>query len=196
MAVFRKDRPPPGERILAAADKLFYTKGIRAIGVDAIAAAADVSKRTLYNYYASKDELVAAYLNARFRLIAPSDKPPAQQILGVFDRLEKAFGSPDFRGCPFVNAVAEIGDPKHAARSIAFRFKEGRRQWFKDMLGRAGVREPDALAMQMQILVDGAIAAVLVRADPAVARSACDAAETLLRAAKITSAAPVRSVRR
>src|SRR5438132_1567068 len=65
----------PAERILAAADKLFYSHGIRAIGVDAVAAEAGVSKRTLYNHYPSKDELIAAYLTARLRHPAPSDAP-------------------------------------------------------------------------------------------------------------------------
>src|SRR4026207_222413 len=101
------------ERILAAADKLFYRQGIRAVGADAVAAEAGVSKRTLYNHYPSKDALIAAYLTARFKQIAPSDAPAREQILGTFDRLERIFQATGFRGCPFVNAVAEIGDPKH-----------------------------------------------------------------------------------
>jgi AcrR family transcriptional regulator len=175
--------PNATERILAAADKLFYTQGIRAVGVDAIALEAGVSKRTLYNHYPSKDALIAAYLTARFRHIAPSDAPAAEQILGVFDRLEKVFASTGFRGCPFVNAVAELGDPKHAASAIAVQFKEQRRQWFRSLLESLGVGDPEGLSMQLQILVDGAIATVLVRGDAAVARSARAAAETLLRGA-------------
>ena len=180
---FRKtDSPSPAERILAAADKLFYAQGIRAVGVDTIAAEAGVSKRTLYNHYPSKDALIAAYLTARFRQIAPSDAPAKEQILGVFDRLERIFASTGFRGCPFVNAVAELGDPKHAASRIAIEFKEQRRQWFRALLVRLGVKDPDALATQLQILAEGALATALVRGDPSVARSARAAAETLLRA--------------
>src|SRR5215211_2476131 len=93
------------ERILAAADKLFYTQGIRAVGVDTVAAEAGVSKRTLYNYYPSKDALIAAYLTARFKHITPSDAPAREQILGAFDRLERMFRDGSFRGCPYVNAV-------------------------------------------------------------------------------------------
>jgi AcrR family transcriptional regulator len=171
------------EQILAAADKLFYTQGIRAVGVDAVAAEAGVSKRTLYNHYPTKDALIAAYLTARFRHIAPSDAPAAEQILGIFERLERVFGRPDFRGCPFVNAVAEISDPKHPASGIAVRFKDERREWFRALLERLGVRDPGGLAMQLAILTDGAIAAALVRRDPAVARAARQAAETLLRQA-------------
>ncbi len=182
---FRKLRPSPAQRILAAADKLFYSQGIRAIGVDAVAAEANVSKRTLYNHYPSKDLLIAAYLKARFRQNVLSDEPPEKQMLGVFDRLGKAFGHPGFRGCPFVNAVAELGDPSHAAGGIALEFKEERRQWFKALLERLQVDDPDALATQLQILVDGAIATVLVRGDPSVAAAARAAAATLLKAASV-----------
>src|SRR5271154_6940552 len=97
------------ERILQTADRLFYLEGIRAIGVDTIAAAIGISKRTLYNHFPSKDALIAAYLERRFVKPLPSDKPPAEQILGTFDALERRFAAKDFRGCPFVNAVAEMG---------------------------------------------------------------------------------------
>jgi AcrR family transcriptional regulator len=178
-----KSTPSPAARILAAADKLFYGKGIRSVGVDAIAAAADVSKRTLYNHYPSKDALISAYLNARFRQIEPSDAPAREQLLGLFDRLERAFARTGFRGCPFVNAVAEIGDPKHPSRDIAIRFKEERRQWFKALLERIEVRDPEALATQLAILAEGAIATALVRGEPSCARLARAAAEVLLESA-------------
>jgi AcrR family transcriptional regulator len=176
------------ERILAAADKLFYSKGIRAVGVDTVAAEAGVSKRTLYNHYPSKDALIAAYLQARFKHIAPSDAPAREQILGAFDRLERMFADGSFRGCPYVNAVTEIGDPRHAAASIAVQFKEQRRLWFRALLERLGVKDPDILATQLQMLSEGALSAALVRGgDPALARSARAAAEVLLDAAKVRS---------
>ena len=173
----------PAQRILAAADKLFYRQGIRAAGVDAIAAEAGVSKRTLYNYYPAKDDLIAAYLTARFRHIAPSDAPAREQILGYFDHLERAVASASFRGCPYVNAVTELSDPKHAAAGIALQFKEQRRLWFRALLERLGAKRPDELATQLQLLAEGALSAAMVRCDPALARSARDAAEVLLDAA-------------
>jgi AcrR family transcriptional regulator len=177
----------PAARILAAADKLFYTKGIRAVGVDTVAAEAGVSKRTLYNHYPSKDALIAAYLTARFRHTAPSDAPAREQILGAFDRLERILADGSFRGCPYVNAVIEIGDPKHQAAGIAVQFKEQRRLWYRALLERLGVKDPDALATQLQLLAEGALAAALVRGDPSLARSARAAAEVLLDAAKVRS---------
>jgi AcrR family transcriptional regulator len=182
----------PSERILAAADRLFYAQGIRAIGVDTIAAAAGVSKRTLYNHYPSKDALIAAYLTARFRAAAPSDAPAREQILGAFDRLERMFADHRFRGCPYVNAVTEIGDPKHAARALAVQFKEQRRLWFRALLERLAVADAEALATQLQILSEGAIATMLVRGDPSLARSARAAAQALLDAAPRRKAAKRR----
>ena len=87
------------ERILEATDRLFYFQGIRAVGVDTIAAEAGVSKRTLYNYYPSKDALIIAYLSRRLRPADASDLPPAEQILADFDRLERSFARESFRGC-------------------------------------------------------------------------------------------------
>jgi len=172
------------ERILETVDRLFYGQGI-AVGVDTIAAEAGVSKRTLYNHYPSKDMLIAAYLQRRLRLIPTSDKPPAQQILDDFERLERAFAWEGFRGCAFVNAVAELKDPKHAANEIALTFKELRRRWFRDLLARAGAADPEGLSLQLLLLVDGAIAAAMVRKDPTVARAAREAARVLLEAAGV-----------
>src|SRR5712671_3173718 len=107
--------PSAAERILAAADKLFYAQGIRTVGVDTVSAEAGVSKRTLYHHYPSKDALIAAYLTARFKQLAPSDAPALEQILGNFDRLESLITDGSFRGCPYVNAVTELGDPRHPA---------------------------------------------------------------------------------
>ena len=174
---------PVQERILGAADRLFYSQGIRAVGVDAIAEQAGVSKRTLYNYYRTKDDLVAAYLTARFKLIPPSDAPAREQILGYFDRLERLFSAGGFRGCPYVNAVTELGDRKHAATEIAVRFKDQRLEWYRTLLERMGARDAAGTALQLQILVEGAIASFLVREDPGIARAARRAAEVLLDAA-------------
>jgi AcrR family transcriptional regulator len=177
------------ERILETTDRLFYEQGIRAVGVDTVAAEAGISKRTLYNYYPSKDELITAYLSRRFKPVPPTEAPPVEQILGNFDRLERSFSSGRFRGCPFVNAVAELKEPDHAANKIAIAFKDERRASFRALLLRLGVADPDSLAMQLMLLVDGAIAAAVVRGDPKVARPAREAAVTLLHAAGVDVAA-------
>jgi AcrR family transcriptional regulator len=179
------EKPSMKERILETADRLFYLRGIRAVGVDTIAAEIGISKRTLYNHFPSKDELIAAYLAGRFRQVPPSDKPPVEQILGTFDLLERRFASKGFRGCPFVNAVAELGADDRAVRKIAIAFKESRRIWFRDLLMQLGVADAEALATQLTLLVDGSIAQDLVRNDPSMARAGKEAARVLLRNAGI-----------
>jgi AcrR family transcriptional regulator len=178
-------KPTMNERILETADKLFYLRGIRAVGVDTIAAEIGISKRTLYNHFPSKDELIAAYLARRFTQAPASDKPPLEQILGSFDRLERGFAAKGFRGCPFVNAVAELGAEDQSVKKIAVAFKESRRAWFRDLLLQLDVADADGLAMQLQLLVDGAIATDLVRNDPSVAHAAKAAARVLLENAGI-----------
>ena len=168
------------DRILETADRLFYLQGIRAVGVDTIAAEIGISKRTLYNHFPSKDALIAAYLARRFVAPRPSEKPPVEQILATFDSLERRFSAKDFRGCPFVNAVAELGSEDRSVRKIAVAFKESRRLWFRDLLVRLGVADAEGLATQLTLLVDGSIAQDLVRNDPAMARAAKQAATVLL----------------
>ena len=173
-------KQPMKERILDTAERLFYGAGIRATGVDTIAAEVGISKRTLYNHFPSKDALIAAYLKRGFYEQRASDTPPLEQILRTFDRLEKGFAAREFRGCRFVNAVAELGEDDHAARKIALDFKEGRRLWYRERLATIGVKDADALATQLAMLVDGAIAMAMVREDPAMARAAASAARVLL----------------
>jgi AcrR family transcriptional regulator len=173
-------KPSMKDRILETADRLFYLQGIRAVGVDTIAAEIGISKRTLYNHFPSKDALISAYLGRRFVAPRPSDKSPIEQILGTFDSLERRFASKDFRGCPFVNAVAELGSEDRSVRKIAVAFKESRRLWFRDLLLQLGVTDAEGLATQLALLVDGSIAQDLVRNDPAMARAAKQAATVLL----------------
>jgi AcrR family transcriptional regulator len=173
------------ERILETAGRLFYGQGIRAVGVDTIAAEIGISKRTLYNHFPSKDELILAYLSRHFLEPKTSDRPLLEQILRYFDRLERWFAADTFRGCPFVNAVAELGDPTHPGTQMAVAYKERRRLWLRDALTQLNVADPDTLATQVAILVEGAIIAALVRGDPGMARIAKAAARVLLTAAGV-----------
>ncbi|MDP3240118.1 MAG: TetR/AcrR family transcriptional regulator, partial [Reyranella sp.] len=123
----------------------------------------------------------------------PSDRPPLEQIMGAFDRLERTIATGVFRGCPFVNAVAELKEPAHAANRIALTFKEQRRVWFQGLLERLGIATAERLSMQLQILMDGAIAAAIVRGDPAVAAAARAAAKVLVEAASVSGPRPIPS---
>ncbi len=177
---------PMKQRILLTADRLFYQHGIQAVGVDTIAAAVGISKRTLYNHFPCKNDLVAAYLTGRSDQLPASDRPPADQILWNFNRLDRAFATPDFRGCPFINALGELGDGADPeVRRVAREFKEGRLAWFRDRLRELRVKNVEELATQLQILVDGAIAAYVARADTSAARAAKQMARLLLQNAGV-----------
>jgi len=175
------------ERILEAAEHLFYGQGIQAIGVDAIAAGAHVSKRTLYRHFPSKDLLVAAYLQRRAHALISHEGDPCERVLKAFAGLEHWFASSRFRGCPFVNAVSELGaEPAHPAVVVAVRLKEERRAWFERAMREAGASDPAGLADQLMIVFEGAIATALVRGGGAgIARSARAAVTTLLRGARL-----------
>ena len=182
-------------RILETADRLFYGQGIRAIGVETVADEIGISKRTLYNHYPSKDALIAAYLSRRLIELKITDQPPLEQILGAFDRLERAVASGRFRGCPFVNAVAELGQEVREASKLAVAFKERRRLWFRELLSRLGVADANGIATQLALLLDGAIATSLIRGDPAFVRAAKAAAVTLIEAgARRKRSKPARSL--
>lgn len=179
-----------GGRILEAAERLFYGQGIQAVGVDAIAAAAHVSKRTLYRHFPSKDLLVAAYLERRAHELISHEGEPRDRVLRAFAGLERWFASSRFRGCPFVNAVCELGaEPDHPGVLVAARLKAERLAWFERAMREAGAADPAGLAEQLMIVFEGAIATALVRGGGAgIARSARKAAITLLAAAGLDEA--------
>jgi AcrR family transcriptional regulator len=181
-------------RILETIDRLFYRQGIRAVGVDTIVAELGISKKTLYRHFRSKNEMIEAYLRGRFRPFPPqTNKPPAEQILANFAWLERSLVSnEDYRGCAYLNALAELGEDEPESRAIAAQFKESRRLWFRDLLSQIGVDDPETLATQLSLLVDGAYSAMLIRKDPTSTRAAIAAVRVLLKNAgvNITSFVP------
>jgi AcrR family transcriptional regulator len=155
---------PPRERILAAAAELFYRQGIRAVGVDAIASAAGTNKMTLYRHFESKDALVAEYLRraaaqadaacAAFEQRYPAD--PRAQLVGWLSEMADAVASADERGCPLANAAVELADKKHPARCVIEQFKLGQRKRLAALCKGAGLRDPDLLADELYLLLEGA----------------------------------------
>jgi AcrR family transcriptional regulator len=156
------DPQSPRERLLAAADELFYSEGINSVGIDRVIAYADVAKASLYNIFGSKDGLVTAYLERRHeqrqawigRALARHETPRAK-ILAVFDALHIRLDLPDSRGCAFVNAGGEGAFFGPVAQTSA-----QYRRWIRDLFGQlakdAGADDPDTLALQLQLLYDGA----------------------------------------
>ncbi len=173
------------ERLLAAADRLFYRQGLRVVSMDDVAAAAGLTKRTLYYHFASKDVLIAAYLErrlaeARHAMADDPNEAAKARILRAFADLERAVSHEAFRGCPFVNAVAELNDRAHPATALAVRYKEDRRAWFEGLLLRGNVPRPESVAGYLMTLWEGAIARALVAGNACVVKDARDAAAALL----------------
>ena len=163
-------RRPGAERLLEAASDLFYREGIRAVGVDTISSKAGVSKRTLYNRFGGKAELVAEYLrrrDERWRVYLQEQTEgvadPREKLLAVFGAYEEWLVGEDFRGCAFANAAAEIPDPDHPARIVAQRHKEGVREHMAALAKEAGFDEPGALAERLLLLLEGAAATAAMR---------------------------------
>jgi AcrR family transcriptional regulator len=186
----KQDEEIARTKILETIDRLFYRQGIRAVGVDTIVAELGISKKTLYRHFRSKSEMIEAYLRGRFRpLPVDSNKPPAEQILANFAWLERSLSSKkEYRGCAYLNALAELGDDERESRDLAAQYKESRRLWFRDLLSKLDVDDPDMLATQLSLLVDGAYSAMLTRKDPSSTRAAIAAARVLLKNAGVNLA--------
>lgn len=179
---------PTRTRIIEAASKLFYGEGIRAVSVDAVAEKAGVTKRTLYYHFESKDELVAAYLEARdqpnLKLMAGwFDKAEGglpQKIEAIFLNLARSARHPRWKGCGFLRTAAELANlPGHPAIRIGARHKAGFERWLAGACAEHGATAPDELARQVVLLMDGAFSVMLVHRDPAYVEAAGRAAASL-----------------
>ena len=180
---------PGARRILEVASALFYDHGIRGVGVDTIAAASGITKRTLYDRFGSKDELVACYLRARHDrwrddVLAAAERATdaTGRVLAPFDVVEEWGPSRSVRGCAFVNAYAELDDAGHAGRAVIDENKGWLRDFFGAELAAAEVSDREALAVQLLVLHEGAVVAHAVDREPSAPRRARDAARVLLAA--------------
>ena len=180
----------PRERLLDAANELFYAEGIHTVGIDRVIEKAGVAKASLYATFGSKDELVRAYLEGRaearqkrilkrlYPLEAPRDK-----ILAVFDVLHDVARDPQFRGCAFVNASAE-GPREGSVAEVSGGMRAWTRELFTSLAKQLGVRDPVRLGRAIHLLYDGAVVGASMDRNPAIALAARDAAAALIDAAR------------
>src|SRR6516165_9614886 len=155
---------PPRDRILAVAADLFYRHGIRAVGVEAIAEAAGTNKMTLYRHFASKDELVAEYLRQsantadgcweRFARAHPGD--PLAQLCAWLQEMARHLAEPNERGCALANAAIELPEKDHPARRVIEEYKKAQRARLVRLAEEAGLSEPEMLADELHLLLEGA----------------------------------------
>jgi len=184
------DRVPARERLLAAAEELFYEEGVHTVGIDRVIERAGVAKATLYSAFGSKDELVRAYLVRHSQTwqgrltsgLATRFTMPRERLLGVFDLLGERIAEPDFRGCAFVNASAEAR-PGSPIEPVCHESRGWVTDLFTDLARQAGVAEPGSLARQLSLLYHGATLSGWMDRDAAAAATARAAAVTLLDAA-------------
>lgn len=179
----------PRDRLLAAADVLFYGEGIHATGIDRVLESAGVAKASLYAHFGSKDALVAAYLDgravrrqARIAARLATLDTPRDKILGVFTLAAEIAAEPGFRGCAFVNANGE-GDLGEAGRAASLASRASTRGLFIDLARAAGAADAEAVGGQLHLLYDGAAVRASIERDARAPLSARDAAAVLLDAA-------------
>ena len=177
------------EHILQTAASLFFRYGYRSVGVDTISAEANIGKMTLYRHFASKDELIEEYLReANIQFWAWFDRStgeslrPDEQLIAVFTAVESLVSAPQCYGCPFLNVSTEYPDLDNGAHRIALEHKLAVLRRFRDLGGAAGTRDPDALAQQLLLLMDGAFMSARMFGNQNPAKNVAAAAEALLAA--------------
>jgi len=188
-----KSRPAGSKRdeLIDTALRLFSRHGYRATGIDTILAEAGVAKMTLYHHFKSKDDLIVAALKKRdtewrtwfMRRVDELGQTPREKLRALFDVLEEWFGHRDYHGCSFGQAATEFREPKHAVHKMATEHKQRLLDYLRGLAASAGARDPDLLARQLGLLIEGAVIHMEVFREPQVARTADDAAQKLVDAA-------------
>ena len=182
----------PRERILTTATELFRKEGIGAVGVNRIIREAEVAPMTLYRQFASKDGLVAAamehwgiqWLELLTEALDRRGDDPWSRFDGLWDTLEEWVAGDGFRGSFIANAASELrSEPEHPAQPVIAAHRRALRQLLEDLAKAAGASDAAVLAAQLQVLVDGAIAAAVVDRDPAATRGARELARAAVTAA-------------
>jgi len=189
MAPQSSARPSARDRLLAAADALFYEEGVNTVGIDRVIEQAGVAKASLYSTFGSKDALIRAYLAARLaarqervaRALAGCETP-RERLLAVFDVLDELAAESGFRGCAFMNASAEAR-PGSAAEALSQESRSWTRALFRDLARETGAADPERLADQLVLLYDGALVGARMDQNPSAAASARAVAAALIDAA-------------
>ena len=156
------------ERLVAAAYELFSHRGVQAVGVDAIIERSGVARQTMYRHFASKQDLVLAFLERREELwtrdwleaeVQQRASDPRERLLAVFDVFDEWFRAPDFEGCSFINVLLEHPDGAHPIHRAAAAYLAGTRRFLEDLARQAGIPDAEGFAREWHILMKGSIVA-------------------------------------
>jgi len=156
------------ERVLTSAYALFSRRGIRAVGIDDVVSDAAVAKATLYRHFASKDDLVLAFMERREQLWTKEwveaearnrGDTAEEQLLAIFDLFDEWFRRDDFEGCSFINILLELNGEDGAVRSASADHLASIREILRTLAEEGGFRDPDAFAHSWHILMKGSIVA-------------------------------------
>jgi AcrR family transcriptional regulator len=189
----RRGAPPKGElsareRILATASELFYRDGVRAVGVDTVVERSGVSKTTLYRVFESKDALIAAFAAERDRLSwewwdrieKQHANDPRALLEALLSEIARQIGGSAYRGCPFLNLATEFPDDNHPGRVAARANKEELRARLATIVAKLGVSDPNRVASQIALIINGAYVTGLVTKPAHLRRDLVDAAMKVL----------------
>jgi AcrR family transcriptional regulator len=176
---------------MQAASTLFYQEGVQNVGIDRIIAESGVAKMSLYNHFKSKDALIAAWLQQRDanwrewfqNTVEAQATDPTERLLAMFDALDEWFSQPDFRGCAFINSSVELVDPEHPGYQVAIEHQQAIHDYILQLVKAAEIDNPDVVAEQLLLLVEGAIVVAMMRRSPAAAIHAKAAAAMLIQTA-------------
>lgn len=177
------------EKLIHAGHEIFYREGFLAVGLDRVLNAVGCSKQTFYNHFECKDDLIVAVIEEHHRWwscelrerIQKAAGPDARgQILAMFDVMQEIMRDPEYHGCMFLNAAVEFPQPHHPAHQSARQAKADSLALLEDLAQRAGAGDPQSLAQEIDMIIEGALITQQVSPDSDVCRVARRAAETLL----------------
>lgn len=158
-------RAPAKGRILDTANELFYQDGILNVGVDRIIAQSSVTKATFYKHYRSKDNLILEYVKSRraavedhVQSIIDGAASPHDAVLGFLESVAAELTERNFRGCPFLNVVAEVPDPAHPVRQLVAEHRDWYNEALHELMRGAGHPFPGDAADELMLAKDGALA--------------------------------------
>jgi AcrR family transcriptional regulator len=191
----RKTGEENRRHVLEVASDLYYQRGIRAVGMDLVVKESGVGNATVYRQFPTKDHLAAAYIRecddawfACMHQAADQVADPRQKLLAIFETLARITAQPTFRGCPMLNTHTEFPDPEHPAHLVAVAHKQRVRDWMRDLAQQAGAADPEQLADELLLILNGTYTTAAVLGSSGPARRTPELARRLIWAACQTPA--------